>query len=224
MVAGGILALVGLVVGLIPGQHGEQRLIISGVCLLIGLPMGLVGAALSVGRWGADISRQGVTRWFELAKLRWSKTYSSLEPQRVELRRRVVRGRRGRTTYFTVDVCGEEQDAPVIYWETRETRARAVADEIAKFLHIELHDLAGNIWDGPNREVVIRQSEQIGISVGERITTGMGRSRCRRLRPGCCPMSNGWTMPTCESRCRTRASACRCGFWEALRWFPSCFC
>ncbi len=130
--------------------------------LLITTPFILVGGALMFGRAGVEIDRRaGVVRsWWGLLLPFKTKRRELSEFTHVSVRRKVIRGDKSTRIVFPVELAGEGDD---IECESLSdyNKARAKAEEVAKFVGLNLHDSTAG-------QTVVHESAYLDESVADR--------------------------------------------------------
>ncbi len=141
MLFGSFFTLVGLVfialttAGIVEPKGKGDPIVILAMVVLLGMLALAVGAALVFGRRGSTFDRRrgAVSHWWKLGPLTWSSSVQIGPVERVELWRRVVSGSKGSSTYYPVDLRGPGEPVTILWWERDESRARAAADQVARF-------------------------------------------------------------------------------------------
>jgi len=134
----------------------------------------LVGAGLMFGRAGKRIDRRAgtATTWWGLLVPFRTKTYPLSDFEKVTITREVRRSKNSSYTVYPVRTAGASVKSVTIEEPRSEDKARALGEEVAKFLGLPLHDSSTGA-------VIIRAAEELDESLrdrarrtGERVEVG----------------------------------------------------
>ncbi len=174
-----IVGVVFLITGLALWAVPEAPLEIKTLFPVLGVIVLAIGLVLVLGRSGTvvDRERRVVTRWWGLL-WRMRITTDTLDGvERVELARVARRTRRGQI-YYAISLHGASAPIP-LYTSSCEATSRAMADQVASFLQLDVHDkiypLSTLLDAKASRppEPIIRRPGEIAVPVVERICSGL---------------------------------------------------